>query len=289
MRWERWRVPVMLAPTLTVILLLFGGGLLYAVQRSLGWNPRIGRTTLSLDAYRNLLLSDQYAEAFWRGLALSLWISLASTVLAAVLAVIVALLIRRTMWGRRFSTFLFQFNLPIPHIVAAIGILFLLSPGGLAARVAAQLGVIDQAAQFPILVRDPYGIGIIVAYVWKELPFIGVIVLAVLQALGESYDDVARSLGAGAWQRVRYVTLPLIAPALISASIIVFAFTFGAYEVPAILGIRFPQTLPVLSLRFFLDADLNARAEAMALSVIITVIVLLLVAAYMVAARRAER
>ncbi|MGC9320580.1 MAG: ABC transporter permease subunit, partial [Armatimonadota bacterium] len=75
--------------------------------------------------------------------------------------------------------------------------------------------------------------------------------------------------------------LPLIAPALLSTSIIVFAFTFGAFEVPGVLGVRYPRTLPVLALRFFTDADLNARAEAMALSMIITGIVMLLVAVYM--------
>jgi len=66
----------------------------------------------------------------------------------------------------------------------------------------------------------------------------------------------------------------------------VFAFTFGAFEVPGILGVRFPRALPVLSLRFFLDADLNARAEAMALSVIITAITMALVAGYMWLSRR---
>jgi putative spermidine/putrescine transport system permease protein len=61
---------------------------------------------------------------------------------------------------------------------------------------------------------------------------------------------------------------------------IVFAFVFGAYQIPEILGVRYPRTLPVLSLRFFLDADLNARAEAMAMSIIITAIVMAIVAGY---------
>jgi putative spermidine/putrescine transport system permease protein len=286
MRWERWRIPVMFAPTAIVIVVLFGGGLLYGLLQSLGWQPLIGNTELGLQAYANILASERYAEQFWTGLLLTLWISLASTLLSAVLAVGAALLIRRTFWGKRLSVFLFQFNLPIPHIVAAIGMLFLLSQSGLLSRLGAQAGLLDAPSDFPILVRDPYGIGIIVSYVWKEVPFVGVIVLAVLQSLGENYDDIARNLGANRWQRFLYVTLPLIAPALLSTSIIVFAFTFGAYEVPGILGVRYPRTLPVMSLRFFLDADLNARAEAMALSMMITAIVMILVAGYMWMSRR---
>jgi len=96
-------------------------------------------------------------------------------------------------------------------------------------------------------------------------------------------------LGANRWQRFRYVTLPLIMPGLMSASIIVFAFSFGSYEVPRILGVRYPEMLPVMALDFFLNPDLNARAEGMALSIIIAVIVLMLVFLYMYISGRAVR
>jgi putative spermidine/putrescine transport system permease protein len=276
----------MLAPAMAVVVLLFGGGLLYGFLRSLGWQPLIGSTDIGLQAYANLLTSPRYAEQFWAGLRLSLWISLASTALSAALAVGAALLIRSTRWGQRASIFLLQLNLPIPHIVAAVGMLFLLSQSGLLSRLGAHLGLLDSPSDFPVLVRDRRGIGIILSYLWKEVPFIAVIVLAVLQSLSRDYEDVARNLGANAWQRFFYVVLPLIAPALLSTSIIVFAFTFGAYEVPGILGVRYPRTLPALALRFFTDADLDARAEAMALSLIVTAIIMALVAAYMVLTRR---
>ena len=286
MRWERWRIALMFAPTLVVIIGLFGVGLVYGLLQSLGWQPLIGKTGLSLQSYANILLSERYAEQFWTGLLLSLWISLVSTTLSAALAVGAALLLRRAFRGKRLSVFLFQFNLPIPHIVAAIGVLFLFSQGGLLSRVGAQTQMLRAPSDFPILVRDAYGVGIVMSYVWKEVPFMGVIVLAVLQSLGENYEDSARNLGANSWQRFRYVTLPLIMPALLSTSIIVFAFTFGAYEVPGVLGVRFPRVLPVMALRFFLDADLNARAEAMAVSMMITVIIMILVAVYMWLSRR---
>jgi len=279
-RWERWRLAITLAPTLAIIVALFGGGLLYGVLQSLGWQPLIGNTELSLRAYASLLTGERYAQQFRSGLLLTLWISIASTTISAVLAILAALAIRGMRRGKRLSTFLLQFNLPIPHIVAAIGVLFLLSQSGLLSRLGAQLGLLDKASDFPILVRDRYGIGIIISYVWKELPFLGVIVLAVLQSLSENYEDSARTLGANVWQRFRYVTLPLVAPALLSSSIIVFAFVFGEYQVPGILGVQYPRTLPVLAVRLFLAPDLNARAEAMAMSLIITAVVIIAVSAY---------
>jgi putative spermidine/putrescine transport system permease protein len=61
---------------------------------------------------------------------------------------------------------------------------------------------------------------------------------------------------------------------------LVLAFTFGAFEVPFLLGRRFPSALPVLSYRAYTDVDLNARPEAMAMSIIIAALVTVLVYAY---------
>ncbi len=284
--WEKYRIPILLAPTMTVIVVLFLGSLWYGLLQSLGWNARIGATNLSLDAYVEVLSGARYATQFWRGLLLSLWITFTSTAISAVLAVGIALVLRESFVGKRLSVFLFQFNLPIPHIVAAIGVLFLLSQSGLISRALAQVGLVSVPSDFPVFVRDRWGLGIILAYVWKETPFIGVIVLAVLQSLGGSYEDVARNLGANAWQRFRYVTLPLIRPSLLSASVIVFAFTFGAYEIPAVLGVQFPSALPVIAVDIFNSADLRDRDEAMALSMIIAAIIMGLVGIYMAVRQR---
>jgi len=287
--WERWRVPIMLAPTMAVIILLFFGGLIYGTMVSLGWQPLIGRSEISLRAYSSILFSEQYSSVFWQGLLLTIWVSVGSTFISAVLALATALLLRRSFVGKRIATFLYQLNLPVPHVVAAIGILFLFSQSGLLSRAGAQLELLNYPSDFPVLVKDKYGIGIILSFVWKEVPFIGVIVLAVLQSLGVDYEDLARSLGANRWQRFRYVILPLVMPGLLSGSILAFAFTFGSYEVPAILGVRFPRTLPVTAVRFFRNPDLNARTEGMAISIIISIIVFFLVLGYMWLSRRAIR
>ena len=287
--WDRWRIPILLAPTMAVIIILFIGGLGYGTLVSLGYQPRIGQTDLSLDAYHNILFSEQHSSTFWNGLWLTLWVSIGATFISAVLALLAALMLRQTFVGKRISTFLFQLNLPVPHVVAAIGILFLFDRTGLLSRTGAQLGIIERPSDFPILVKDKYGWGIILSFVWKEVPFVGVIVLAVLQSLGVDYEDLARSLGANRWQRFRYVILPLVTPGLMSGSILVFAFTFGSFEVPAILGVRFPRTLPVTAVRFFRDPDLNARSEGMAISIIISIIVFFLVLGYMWITRRMIR
>lgn len=117
---ERLRVPLMLSPALAVILILFMGGLVMGVMQSLGYMPIIGRYDLTLDAYRNIFTR----EDFYRSLILTVWIGFASTVLSTILAIGCALVLRQAFRGKRGVTFIFQFNIPIPHIVGAIGILF---------------------------------------------------------------------------------------------------------------------------------------------------------------------
>ena len=278
----RWRLILMLAPALAVVVLLFGGGLALAVAQSLGYLPAIGRTELTLEAYRQIFSRVD----FQRSLLLTLWIALASTAVSTLLAILSALALRRAFRGQRLVTFIFQLNIPIPHLVGALGILFLFAQSGFLARLAYLVGLINAPADFPVLVNDPYGLGIILEYVWKTTCFTGLIVLAVLQSAGEELEDAARNLGANRWQRLRFVILPLIRPAVLSASVLVFAFTFGAFEVPLLLGQRFPSALPVLAYRNYTDVDLNARPEAMAMSVIIAVISAALIFTYTRLGRR---
>ena len=277
---DKLKIVLSLAPPLLIIGTLFFGGILYGFLQSLGYQPTIGRYDLNFDAYYNVMFSERYAKLFWSGLALNLWVSFVSTFLAAAFALWGALSIRKTFFAKKICNFIFSLNLPMPHLVVAVGMIFVFSQCGLLARFFTQIGFIASPSEFPILVKDKYGFGIILAYIWKEAAFFFIILMSVLQSLGENFEELAQSLGANKWQRFRYVILPLVMPNLFSASIIVFAFSFGAYEVPAILGVNYPQMLPVMSLDFFLNPDLNARSEGMALSMIIAFIVMVLVVIY---------
>jgi putative spermidine/putrescine transport system permease protein len=96
--------------------------------------------------------------------------------------------------------------------------------------------------------------------------------LALLARLGEEYEQAARTLGASAWQRFRHVTLPLVAPAVVSSSLMAFAFIFGAFEVPFLLGRPFPAMISVVAQQRFLDVNLAARPGAIAVAVTSTLL-----------------
>ena len=279
------KIFLLLLPAMALIVLLFFGGLFIGVLRSFNYMPVIGLTEPNWQAYISVFTDREFYLSF----LLTFHIAFTSTVILSVLAIGAALLLRRSFVGRGVVNFLFQLNLTVPHLVGAIGILYLFSQSGTFARLAAEFNMIQRPSDFPALVFDPYAIGIILQYVWKEIPFIGVIVLANMQSIGEDYESVARSLGASKWQSFRYVLLPLIFPGVLSASVMVFAFTFGAFEIPAILGANFPAALPVLAYRKYTDVDLAARPEAMAMAIVIALLSALMIYFYVRYSRRRIR
>ncbi|MFU8826635.1 MAG: ABC transporter permease [Brevefilum sp.] len=266
---------IALAPALTLTVILLGASLIYGIAQSVGLMSVIGQDTFSLDAYINLFTGQGMAgREFWGSLAFSLWVSLASTLISVFLALLLAVWLSELKHTGAAENLALNWNLAFPHLVWAVALLLFLSQSGLLARWAATLGLIQTPADFPVLVRDRYGIGIILHYISKEIPFLALMVLAVLRRQSVGYTQVAENLGATRWQRIRFVTLPMVAPTMLSGMLLVFAFIFSSYEVPALLGVNYPRMLPTLALRFFNDPDLRSRADGMAISLIITLIVL---------------
>ncbi len=258
-----------------VIGMLFSGGIIAALVQSLGYMPAVGQTELSFDAYREVLGDKDFLNS----LMLTLYVAGASTGISTVLAVLAALALRSS--SGRISAVVFQLPITIPHLVAAVGIALVVSQTGLGARLAAALGLIGEPREFPALLYDRYSIGIILTYVWKEMPFIALVVLASLRGVAGELEEVARTLGAGAWQRFWYVVFPVISPGIVAASLIVFAFTFGAFEVPFLLGKSYPTILPVMAYNEYRDLDLAARPVAMAINILIAIVTAFIAAAYL--------
>lgn len=271
---ETGRAYLLLLPALSVVGVLFGGGLILALLQSLGLFTVLGSGQANLAAYQAVFASSE----FWRSLWLSFYIAIVSTGLSTVLSVGLALLLRS---AGGWASFACQITLPIPHLVGVAGMLLLLSPSGLLARIAFALGWIQSDQDFPLLVNDAANIGVILHFLWKEIPFITLILLAVLRGMNPGYEAQARALGASRWQCFWNVTFPMMKSGILSSSLIVFGYIFSSFEVPFLLGSTRPRTLPVLVYRSFTDTDLARRPEAIALGLILAVIAIGLIAIYL--------
>ena len=211
---------------------------------------------------------------FGKSLILTLYISVTSTLIAAVISVLLALALMRWAADSRIINFILQVPLTVPHLVIAISVILLLAPAGLFSRLFTTLSIIQNPAAFPLLVNDDRGIGILSVYIWKEVPFITFMLLSVLKNMGTELTEVGSTLNASRFQRFSYITLPIIAPSLGAACLIVFAFTFGAFEVPYLLGRTYPLALSVWAYKNYSDVDLLARPEGIAIGLIIATIVI---------------
>lgn len=263
-------------------MLLFLGGLALGVAQSFGYLPFLPGWHWSTDAYTGLLDDKAVRQSF----LLTFRTAFLATAVSTVLGVAGALLVRSTRRGRSLLSAVFQSSLPVPHLVGALAMLLLLSQGGTLSRLSNAIGLTHGSQGFPEATGDRFGWGILAEYVWKETPFIGVVVLSALNAGVAELEDAARTLGAGRIARLRHVIIPIITPGVLATSILVFAFSFGSYEVPFLLGRPYPATLPVVAYQYYSDVDLNARPVAMAICVVIALLVGSLVAAYMALTRR---
>ena len=231
---------------------------------------------IGLENYRSVLTSYYFLDSLF----FTLKVSIIATFLSMVFAVIAALALRQTFVGKRLVVFMFQFNLTIPRMAAAMMLLLLLSQTGVISQLFCYLGIIDGASEFPFIVRDSGGLGLIIAFTWKFFPYIGMSVLGILQGASLEYENQAAVLGVGKFKRFWHVTLPLIIPATSIASIIVFAAAFGDYEIPTILGNSAHRMLSVFTYTKYSDSILMDKPEAYVLMLVMAVVLMAVILVY---------
>lgn len=244
-------------PALAVLL----GAAVSTVMQSVGLVPLVGEPRFTVSAYVDT------APDLLRGALLSVGIATTATVLAAAIGTAAALLVAGPGPGGRVLAAAGGSTIPVPHLVGAAAIGLLLADSGLLPRL---LGVLPES--WPALVGGPWWIAVVAEYAWKESAFVALVVAGALATRVASYTETAAVLGAGPWRRLRHVTLPLAAPALVASSAISFAYAVGSYEVAWLLGRAYPEPLPVLAYRLFTSLDLAARPQAAAVALTTTVL-----------------
>lgn len=116
-------------------------------------------------------------------------------------------------------------------LIRAFAWIALLQPRGLVNSTLLGLGVIDQPLA---LVRNE--LGVIIGMVHYMLPYAILPLLANMQGLNPALVPAARGLGASPRAAFLRVFLPLTAPGIFAASVLVFIFSLGFFVTPAILG-----------------------------------------------------
>lgn len=267
---------ILLLPALTVLVGLFLGGVTMAFTQSLGYFPLLGLNKITLKYYIEVWTSPEFID----GLIYSLYISLFSSLLAVLIGVLLAYQLMKLPREHNLVQLVYKLPIIVPHIVASLMIFVIFTQSGLLARILYHFGIIEDISSFPRLIFDRGGIGIILVYLWKEIPFIALMVYTVLKHVNNLWEEVARNLGASRSQVFWHIYLPLSLPSIGSAFIIVFAFSFGTFEIPFLLGPTYPQTLPVMAYHKYINLDLTQRPYSMVITMTLTFIALILIYFY---------
>ncbi|WP_128895777.1 ABC transporter permease [Longirhabdus pacifica] len=271
--WQKIKPYVYVLPAVLMLVMLFLGGILQGLLQSVGVYVASSTYSLSFEAYRSVLLS----EDFWNSLTYSLTIASTSTIVSMWIGTMMAFatyyLSLRVSGGTKIKSVIRLQQLPLllPHIAVAYMFFLLFTQSGWISRLSYSLGWIEQIDQFPILVHDPYGWSIIFTYVWKEVPFIFLLVYPVLLRLEPSWMQMARVHGASIRQYF-FTIFSLLLPSVLTSGYIVFAFTFTAFEVPYLLGVTYPKHIAVLSYQYYSSGGFDFREEALAVNILLVII-----------------
>ncbi len=235
-----------IVPAAAVLVVLFGGAMAGALSRT------------SAEVWSTALGDPRFGEA----LTFTIRITLLSTALSAVVALGLAALVRR----HRAPRSLLAVPVLVPHLVAATVAVTWLGPGGLADRLLGGLPV--------DLVRDRAGLGIVLVSVWKEAPFLVLLILTAWDGAVERRSEAAATLGAGRGATFRHVVWPAVRTPLGVGSVVVGAFVLGSFEVPLVVGPTTPPVLSTLALQQTRVASLDGRAVASATLLVTTALAL---------------
>lgn len=262
------KTPYMLLIPIILLGVIFICGVLNGLIQSLGYIPAFNLRSISLDYYIEILSDPNFLDT----LKLSLQISVISSILAVVIGTVLCAILVYTghTEGKIIQTI--KLAIIIPHTIVALFAISFISQNGLIARLLYKLGIISSQGDFPSLLYSESNIGIILGYVWKEVPFVAYFCLALMSSINKSLGEASENLGASRLKSFFHITLPLTMPAISKAFLIILTFSFGAYDLPFLLGATIPKALPVQAHIEYNHPDLLHRPYAMAMNGLILAI-----------------
>jgi ABC-type sugar transport system permease subunit len=206
-------------PALLTILLIALFPLVWTFWESLHLHdlrmPWLGRPFIGLTNYVDAVKDPRFIGA----LGHTLFFAVTSVSLELVIGLWLALALNRAFKGRGLVRAAVLVPWAIPTVVSALLWRFMFE---------GQTGIVNAGLVSLGFIREPIvwfiqaataWVPIILADVWKTTPFVALLLLAGLQNIDSSLYEAARIDGASAWRQFRYVTLPLLKPAILVALI----------------------------------------------------------------------
>jgi ABC-type Fe3+ transport system permease subunit len=196
--------------------------------------------TFSLRFYQDLFAVPRYLDKTRNTLAIAALTTTASLFLGVPLSFY---LWKRHFPGKRILVNLLVIPYMMPNYILALAIIFLFGQNG-ALAFALRLLLSDPEYLLPFNILFTYH-GILAVFIFHSLTLVIFLVLALLAGIPPQYEEAARSLGASSLTAIRRVVLPMAAPAIAGAGVLIFSRVMVDYVVISLMGGNRYATLAV--------------------------------------------
>jgi len=220
----------LISPTFLYALILLVLPILVVIAHSF-WTQNyltIDRT-FTLENYRAALTEPIYRDLLWRSLYISLTVSLLTVLLAYPIAYFISF-----HGGRHKSLWLFLITIPFwtSYLLRVMSWKVILGYNGVLNSGLIGLGIIDEPST--ALLYNSSAVIITLTHAWAAFAILPIFVS--LEKIDRTLVEAATDLGDGPFRSFLRVTLPLSAPGIISAALIVMIPTVGDYVTPKLVG-----------------------------------------------------
>jgi len=196
-----------------------------------------------------------------------------------------ALVLDQDFYGRRWVRVAIIIPWAIPIVIQGMIFFLLFNPTiGFGTEFMRWLGVFGNT---PLSSSSDSFMIVLVADIWKTTAFMALLILAGLQSIDRGLYDVAKVSGASPWQRFKYITLPLVAPALLVAMLFRTMDAMRIYGlIDATAGC---ETVPSLTCLVIIALNESRRwATASSVAFLTAVVISAFVVVYLVALRNSD-
>ncbi|HTV69420.1 MAG TPA: sugar ABC transporter permease [Rhizobiaceae bacterium] len=248
---QHWLGYLLLLPAVALVALIIVYPLFVSLDLSF---QKVGMATLSaprkpftLANYEKLFTSPDFWNACW--VTIKLVVVVAVACFAVGLGT--ALLVNNRFKGRTLARLAVALPWAVPEIIAVVIFAWIFdSSFGLMNWLLVRLGLVDQMINWFSSPTAAFW-AVAVTMIWKGYPFVSIMTLAGLQSIPEDFYNAAKVDGASAFQRFRYITIPVLMPVLGVTMVLVVLWVFRDFSIIKTLTdggpLKSTQTLSIMT------------------------------------------
>ncbi len=245
----------MVALPLLFLLAFVGYPFVYGIWLSL--EDRAIAEAGTFVGFKNFI-NDANDAVFWQVVRNTFIYTFVATILKAVGGLGLALVMNQSFRFKNLVRAIVLLPFIVPTVLSTVAWMWILDPAfSVINWVLVHLGMTPPG---PSWLGNAYlAMGsVIFVNTWRGLPFFAITLLAGLQTIPGDLYDAATIDGAGAWNRFRYVTLPLLQPVIMIVTLFSVIFTFSDFQLVYVLTRGGPANATHLFATYSFDIAMTA-------------------------------